>query len=74
MGGLVTPARSRWRSYTLMAAVWGLVLGVLYEGMERWLAPPRAQVLSTGTLQLQRHQDGHFYVDGPSMVRRYAFW
>lgn len=47
-----------------IALFWVVLLGVLYIAMDRYLQPSAAQVTSSGSLQLQRHRDGHFYVDG----------
>ena len=56
--------RSLWRMNLGMAVFWLAVLGALYVGMERYLQPTAAVVTSSGSLQLQRQRDGHFYVDG----------
>lgn len=56
--------RSFWRLHMGMAVFWVVVLGLLYVGMEHYLQPPAATVTGSGSLQLQRHRDGHFYADG----------
>lgn len=56
--------RSLWRLHVGLALFWLLVLGVMYVAMERYLQPSAAVVTGDGGLQLQRHRDGHFYVDG----------
>lgn len=48
-----------------MALFWLAALGALYLGMERWLQPSRdVAVQADGSVQLQRHRDGHFYAAG----------
>lgn len=53
-----------WRMHAGIAIFWVAVLGLLYLGMERYLQPSAAVVTSSGSLQIERHRDGHFYVDG----------
>lgn len=45
---------------------WLAVIAVLYGLMTQLLAPPQAVYVEAGQgeLQLPRHRDGHFYVDG----------
>ncbi|THJ34945.1 TIGR02281 family clan AA aspartic protease [Lampropedia aestuarii] len=45
---------------------WLAVIAVLYAVMTQLLAPPKAvySEAGQGALQLPRHRDGHFYVDG----------
>lgn len=45
-------------------AFWLLVMGVLYLGMQQYLKPARATVLSDGSLRIPRAKDGHFRVAG----------
>ena len=47
-----------------IALFWLAVLGVLYVAMERYLQPSAAVVTASGSVQIERHRDGHFYVDG----------
>ncbi|PAT36819.1 TIGR02281 family clan AA aspartic protease [Vandammella animalimorsus] len=59
------PARLRpW----MIWLVWMLVIGAMYLLMDRLLAPaPAVQITSangSAALQLPRHRDGHFYVQG----------
>ena len=56
--------RSLWRMQAGMAIFWMVVLGVMYVAMDRYLQPSASVITSDGGLQLQRHRDGHFYVDG----------
>lgn len=53
-----------WRMHAGIALFWVAVLGLLYWGMERYLQPQAAVVTSSGSVQLQRHRDGHFYAYG----------
>ncbi|RMX02966.1 TIGR02281 family clan AA aspartic protease [Corticibacter populi] len=50
----------------LLWLVWIAVIGALYLVMNQLLAPPAAiyRAADGGELQLPRHRDGHFYVDG----------
>ena len=59
-----TAQRSLWRMHVGMAIFWVLVLGVMYIAMDRYLEPAATVVTPEGGLKLQRHRDGHFYVDG----------
>lgn len=45
---------------------WLAVIALLYGVMNQLLAPPKALYVEAGQgeLQLPRHRDGHFYVDG----------
>ena len=45
-------------------AFWLLVMGVLYLGMQQYLKPAGATVLSDGSLRIPRAKDGHFRVAG----------
>ena len=56
--------RSLWRMQAGMAIFWMVVLGVMYVAMDRYMQPSASVITSDGGLQLQRHRDGHFYVDG----------
>lgn len=56
--------RSLWRLNLGMAVFWIAALGLMYVGMEYYLQPSVPMVQSDGSLQLQRHRDGHFYADG----------
>lgn len=56
--------RSLWRLNLGMAVFWLASLGLMYVAMERYLAPASAVVQADGSLQIQRHRDGHFYADG----------
>lgn len=56
--------RSVWRLNLGMAVFWIALLGLMYVGMEHYLQPKSAVVRADGSLQLQRHRDGHFYADG----------
>jgi len=47
-----------------MAIFWVAVLALMYLAMERYLQPAQVQVLAHGGVKLQRHHDGHFYIDG----------
>jgi len=53
-----------WRLHTGIAIFWVAMLGVLYLAMERYLQPSQAVVTASGSLRIERHRDGHFYVDG----------
>ncbi|MFC4622522.1 TIGR02281 family clan AA aspartic protease [Comamonas nitrativorans] len=59
-----TTRHAVWRMHAGIAIFWVAVLGLLYLGMERYLQPSAAVVTSSGSLQIERHRDGHFYVDG----------
>lgn len=56
--------RSLWRMHAAMAVFWVAVLGVMYLAMDHFLQPSASIVAADGSLQLQRHRDGHFYVEG----------
>lgn len=56
--------RSLWHMHAGMAVFWVLVLGVMYVVMDRYLQPSLAVVAGDGSVQLTRHRDGHFYMDG----------
>lgn len=53
-----------WRMHTGMAVFWIVALGLMYVAMDRYLQPAASMVTADGSLQLQRHRNGHFYVDG----------
>ena len=61
---LPAPRASSWRINLGIAAFWLAALGVLYIAMEHYLQPNAAVVTASGSLQIERHRDGHFYVDG----------
>ena len=50
----------------IILAFWLLVIGGLYLVMDQLLKPPAAvfHAQGQGELQLPRHRDGHFYVEG----------
>lgn len=56
--------RSLWRLNLGMGMFWVALLGAMYVGMDRYLQPAASVVQSDGSLQIQRHRDGHFYADG----------
>ena len=56
--------RSLWRLNLGMGVFWIALLGVMYVAMDQYLKPPVPVVRSDGSLQLERHRDGHFYVHG----------
>lgn len=47
-----------------MALFWVAALGLMYVAMDRYLQPASSVVSHDGSLQLPRHRDGHFYVEG----------
>lgn len=54
-----------WRTQLGMALFWLAALGVLYLAMSHWLQPStKVAVQADGSVQLQRHRDGHFYAAG----------
>lgn len=63
-GGEPSPQSVARRSTLALLAFWLVVMGALYLGMQHYLKPSKAQVLSDGTLVLARGQDGHFRVAG----------
>ena len=56
--------RALWRTQLGMALFWLAALGALYLAMDRWLQPAAVTVQADGSVQLQRHRDGHFYAAG----------
>lgn len=56
--------RSLWRLNLGMAVFWIAALALMYLAMERYLQPAASVVMTDGSLQLPRHRDGHFYVEG----------
>ncbi|MEG3002140.1 MAG: retropepsin-like aspartic protease [Comamonas sp.] len=56
--------RALWRTQLGMALFWLAALGALYLAMDRWLQPVAVTVQADGSVQLQRHRDGHFYAAG----------
>ena len=53
-----------WRTHAGMAIFWVAALAGMYLLMDYWQAPKAAQVQADGSVQLQRHRDGHFYAEG----------
>lgn len=45
-------------------AVWLAVMGVVWLALDHYMKPKPAIVTASGDLQIPRHRDGHFYVDG----------
>lgn len=43
---------------------WLALMGVMYLGVNAYLAPPKALVTAEGELHIPRSRDGHFYIDG----------
>ncbi len=56
--------RALWRTQLGMALFWLAALGALYLAMDRWLQPAVITVQADGSVQLQRHRNGHFYAAG----------
>ena len=52
------------RGMLAFLAFWLLVMGALYLGMQQYLKPAGATVLSDGSLRIPRAKDGHFRVAG----------
>lgn len=59
-----TDRRAVWRLNAGIAIFWVAMLGLLYLAMDRYLQPSRAVVSASGSLHIERHRDGHFYVNG----------
>lgn len=64
-GQTPAPRPTRLRPWLIWFS-WLAVIGALYLVMSQLLAPPKALYVEAGQgeLQLPRHRDGHFYVDG----------
>lgn len=52
------------RSTFALMLFWLVFMGVLYLGMQQYLKPAKAKVLSNGTVLIPRAKDGHFRVQG----------
>lgn len=57
------PAGLKWGPFRI-AAVWLVVMGLLYLLMVQYLKPGQIKVMASGALVIPQDRDGHFYADG----------
>lgn len=57
------PSGPKWGPFSI-AAVWLVVIGLLYLLMVQYLKPAQIKVMASGALVIPQDRDGHFYADG----------
>lgn len=61
--GAPLPASLRFGHLGIIA-FWLVVMGIVWLALDHYMKPKPAIVTASGDLQIPRHRDGHFYVDG----------